>query len=297
LDGDKLAMRGKKRALVLGATGMVGEALARALLNEDWKVHGAARHTDEGKGKQLTRMGVELTRFDVTKDDPAELPEVNALFLEIWDPSRDDLIWPINFYGVGRVVERYAGAATIINGCTINVYGDGPEQPSEDSFCRPTSIYGQSRFAQEKLIDYFCLKSGSKGIHVRYAHANTAKRGRVRTMAEAIQRGASLGPDPDAKIQVISLEDFVRVTIGALEHAACPPTAVNCCHPRVWTMRELAEEIHRRLGEGKVVFDRHSGGIENSAYADATRMLAWFGEPAASLDTILDRVIADIKGT
>jgi len=286
---------GGEAALVVGVTGMVGSGVARALRAEGWHVFGVARGTDDAAALKLAEEGVEVMQYDVTSDDPGALPDVNAVFLEIWDPSRPELNWEINFYGVGRVVERYAGQATFVNGSTINVYGDGPGLPREDTGCRPTSDYGRSRFAQERLIDYFCYSSGSRGIHLRYAHANTAARGKVRRMAEAILRSESLGAEPDAKTQVIALEDAVRITTAALRKAETPPVAVNCCHPRIWTERELAEAICARLGKGEVVFDRERGGLERSVIADPTRMVTWFGQPAVPVDVIIDRVCRALK--
>ncbi|MEA3364796.1 MAG: NAD-dependent epimerase/dehydratase family protein [Candidatus Hydrogenedentes bacterium] len=250
-----------RRALVLGITGMVGAALARALQSEGWQVFGAARGSDPATALKLAEEDIEVMQFDVMADDPGILPDVNVVFLEIWDPSRPELTWDISFYGVGRVVERYAGQADFVNGSTINVYGAGPTFPNEDAPCRPDSEYGRSRFAQERLIDYFCYCSGSRGIRVRYAHANTAERGKVRRIAEAILAGDSLGTNPDGKTQVIALEDFVRITVAALQKVETRPIAVNCCHPKVWTERELAAEIHRRLGKGTVVFERGSRAI------------------------------------
>ncbi|MFO7974426.1 MAG: NAD-dependent epimerase/dehydratase family protein [Candidatus Hydrogenedentota bacterium] len=284
-----------RRALVLGVTGMVGAALARALHDDGWQVFGAARGTDRTIALKLAKEGIEVMQYDVTTDDPGALPDVTVVFLEIWDPSRPDLTWDINFYGVGKVVERYAGQAEFVNGSTIDVYGSGPSLPAEEAPCRPDSEYGRSRFAQERLIDYFCYCSGSRGIHVRYAHANTAERGKVRRIAEAILAGESLGPNPDAKTQVISLEDFVRVTVAALQKAETRPIAVNCCHPRVWTERELATEIHRRLGKGKVVFGRESGGVEQSVVADPARMVKWFGQPRIPVNEVLERVCRLLK--
>lgn len=283
-----------KTAMVLGATGKVGRALCESLVGDGWIVHGAARCGDPARVEELRDLGVRVVRHDVTRDDPAALPDADLLFLEIWDPTKPDLIWPINFHGVGAVVERYAGMADIVNGCTINVYGAGPDAPTEDTPPRPDGEYGRSRFAQEKLIDYFCHRHGRCGIHVRYAHSNSATAGMLYRTARSILDGESLGPDPDARLQAIAIEDFVRVTKLAAERMTDPPTAVNCCHPRVWTRRELAEELRRRLGRGAVVFDRESGGVENSAYADPARMIEWFGPPEVSIDTLLDRVVVGL---
>jgi nucleoside-diphosphate-sugar epimerase len=282
-------------ALVLGVSGMIGLPLAESLVAEGWQVHGAARFGDDAARQEVKALGVQDIRFDVTSDDPAVLPDVDVVFLEVWDPRREDLIWPINFYGVGRVVQRYAGKADIVNGCTINVYGDSADQPDEETPCRPTSVYGLSRAAQEKLIDYFVWQGGTKGIHVRYAHSNTSKQGMIRRLAEAILKSESLGPDPDARVQVISIEDFVRVTIASVEKMATPPTAVNCCHPQVWTRRQLAEAIHQGLGRGKVIFDRPEGGSEHSAYAKVDRMIDWFGSPTIAPELLIERVVSEIS--
>lgn len=298
------------RAMILGVTGRVGSALAQHLLAYEspddtdenmilWSVAGAARCSDNARSLQAMRLGVDVLSFDVLRDDPALLPDADVLFLEIWDPARPDLAWPLNVWGVGRVVEEYArrmgSRLTIVNGSTINVYGDGPRAATEDTPCHPNSDYGRSRWAQERLIDGLCARHGCRGIHVRYAHANIPDGGVVRRLAEQIARGESLGADPDARLQIIAMEDFVRVTAAAaIDRASNPPSAVNCCHPRVWTKRALAEEIHRRLGRGSVVFDADSGGLETSAYADAGRMIEWFGEPQTPLNSVIQRVVDDM---
>lgn len=282
------------KALVLGITGKVGQPLAKTLAAEGWEVLGAARCSNAATRAQIEASGVRVIPFDVTRDDARVLPDVDVVFLEIWDPSRPDLIWPINFHGVGRVVERYAGVADIVNGSTIGLYGSSAEPATEDTPPRPDNEYGRSRYAQEKLIDYFSVRGGRKAIHVRYAHANTPKAGAARRMAEAILAGRSLGLNPDARMQVIAIEDFVRVTKEAVKHMTCPPTAIHCCHPRVWTQRELAMELHRRLGRGTVVFDREQGGLETSVFADASRMVKLFGEPRVSLDVVLGRIVKDL---
>lgn len=285
----------QKRAFIVGISGKVGEALALELKERGWEVAGAARFSKPGRREFFRDRGIETYVFDVTRGDPARLPGADVVFLEIWDPDQPDLIWPINYFGVGRVVERYAGKADFVNGCTINVYGNSVDQPAEDFPCRPTNEYGRSRYCQERLIDYFCERSGSRAIHVRYAHANTAKAGVIRRFAQTILAEKSLGADPDARLQVIGLEDFVRVTAEAAERAEKPPVAVNCCDPRVWSKRELAEALRKRLGRGQVVFDVESGGEEQSAYARVDRMIDWFGPPRVPVDTLLARVVDELR--
>ncbi len=284
----------QQRALVLGVTGRIGSRLAKSLIDEGWDVHGAARMSVEPAGRELDLYGITTHQFEVTTDDPETLPDVDTLFLEIWDKSKPELNWEINYYGVGRVVQRYAGEADIVNGSTMSVYGRSPVPRSESTPCRPDRDYGRSRYAIEKLIDYFLYHFDKRGIHIRYAHANSARHGVIRHMAESILAGRSLGPNPDQKIQVIGYEDFVRVTLGAVEYLDNPANLVNCCHPEVFTKRDLAEAIHGKMQRGEVRFDRESGGAEESIHGDPGRMIEWFGEPTIPVDTLIQRVANDL---
>lgn len=285
-----------RTAIVIGVTGRVGSLLADSLLEHGWKVQGAARCSGAGQKEALAEKGIDVIPFDVLKDDPAALPDADVVFLEIWDPSQPLNIWPINFYGVGRIVERYAGKADFVNGCSSAVYGEHLQPNSETGTPpSPTTEYGRSRYCQERLIDYFCVTRGSRGIYLRYMHANSVKRGYVRRTAEKIIKGESIGDDPDARIQVIGIEDTVRMTRMAADRVDNPPEVVNCCHPRSWTKRELAEALLKKLGRGEVVFDVGTGGVEKSRYADTTKMVEWFGEPEVPVQTILDRVVEDIN--
>lgn len=281
-----------RKALVAGASGTVGRALALALVESGWAVHGLARFSNPAVREELEAAGVITHPFDITRDDPAGLPEAEVVFLEIWDPRcRPERLWPLNFYGIGRLVEAYAGRADFVNGCTIAVYGKSASQPDEASPCRPFGEYDRVRYAQERLIDYFCHVSGSRGIHLRYAHANSSGAGLLHRLCRQIIEETPFEEGPGERFQVIALEDFIRVTIAASDHLSDPPALLNCCHPRVWTLQELAGELHRRLGRGSVRFIRPSGGAEDSYIADPQRMIDLLGLPRVPLETVLERVV------
>lgn len=284
-------------ALVLGATGRIGMRLTGRLLDHGWSVYGAARMSDAGRVDELEALGVRPIEYEVQEDDPSVLPDVDVLFLEIWDPSLEDRQWAINYHGVGRVVERYAGAADIVNGSTLEVYGRRADLSDEESPCRPTSPYGRSRYALERLVDFFCERSESRAIHLRYAYANSSRHGVIRHLAEDILEGRSLGSDPDARLQMIGYEDVVRITRKAAREVASPPRIVNCCHPVVWRKRKLAEAIHDRLGTGTVRFDAPTGGTEGSFAGHTGRMIECFGRPEVSVDRLITRVAEDLIGS
>ncbi len=287
-------------ALVLGA-GRIGRRLCETLRQRGLTVHAAARFSDPATRHELAGLGVNTITYDARESDPATLPDVPLLFLELWAPTEHGLpdgrerIWSLNYHAIGRVAARYAGAADIINGCSGNVYGTHPEPRAEDDLQRPNDEYGLARFAQEKLLDFLCDERGSRLVHLRYYHANTPESGQIRRTAELIKAGESLGPNPDERVQVIAMDDFIRCTVAAAERRHEMPRAVNVCHPRLWTRRELAQRIHQALGQGQVRFDRDAGGREHSTTGDTSLMLKLFGQPQGDLETLIDDVAAAVR--
>ena len=276
-----------RRCLVLGA-GHVGGRLCRRLREAGYPVAAAARFSRSDTREELAGLGVRAHRFDITRDDPAALPEADLVFLEIWDPTRPELIWPINFFGVGRVVARYAGLADFVNGSTAGLYDPAAETPQKETdLPRPVGEYALSRFAQEKLIDFFCAEHGSRAVHLRYAHANAEDAGVILHLARKILKGESVGSGED-RIQVIGMEDFVRCTAAAADLVSNPPRVINICHPRVWTMRELGQRIRQELGRGEVVTE-DAPAAEKTMW-DASLMIEEFGPPQEDIEELIGRV-------
>ncbi|MFW6061038.1 MAG: NAD-dependent epimerase/dehydratase family protein [Phycisphaeraceae bacterium] len=291
------------RIMVIGASGRIGYRLCEQLRQQNATVLGAARFSDPDTRAALEKMGVQTLPYNVQTDDPATLPDADLLILEVWDPQRHagpdayEQIWSLNYTGVGRLVARYAGRADVVNGCSGNVYGSSAHAWTEADAPRPDTEYGLARFAQEKLIDFLCDQAGSRVCHLRYFHANTPDSGAIHRLAQSILRGESLGDAPDAYVRVIGMVDFVRCTLAAAARldAGTLPRAVNIVHPTLWTRRQLAERIHKALGQGAVVFDRESGGVEQSVYGEPSLMLETFGPPEEDLDTLIDQVCAQVR--
>jgi dihydroflavonol-4-reductase len=116
------------RALVTGATGKVGGATARALLERGDEVRALVR--DPGRAERLLPSGVELARGDVTEPDTIAAAAAgcelvfNAMGLpEQW--FRDDSIFDlVNARGTENVIRaaRQAGARRVVHTSTIDVF-------------------------------------------------------------------------------------------------------------------------------------------------------------------------------
>jgi len=278
------------RTLVVGCTGMIGRHIVNELLLRGCQVHGVARFREARVQAILTDRGVITHSFDVARDNPAKLPDADVVFFACRDASRPDLAWAIGFTGLARLVERYAGRALLVNGASGEVYAQGDLPPQrETDLPEPKGAEALACFTREAFLSHVCAERRTPAIHLRYFHANDETHGLVPGMARAIAAGRSLGGTPEARVQVIAIEDLVRCTIEGVNEAAVPAKVVNICHPRVWTMRELAETVHRVLGRGRVVFDTESGGAEASRTGDASEMERLFGPPRVPLQVVVER--------
>ena len=76
-----IALTSSTRCLVLGCTGMVGRRVVDQLLERRCRVHGAARFGDSQARERLRRRGVQAHPFDVTRDNPTGLSDVDVVFL------------------------------------------------------------------------------------------------------------------------------------------------------------------------------------------------------------------------
>ncbi len=294
-------MSKSKKALVLGASGVVGVPLCQSLVDRGWQVYGAARFGDPDKAQALEQTGAEKVVFYLTQDDPGQLPDVDTLIMEVWDRhfhaadigelDQAQPLWSLNFDAVARVASRYAGQADIVNGSTISLYGPRADRPSHETDApTPTDQYGLSRLAQERMLNFLCDQSGSRVTHLRYARSNTVQFGTVRRMADTILTGESQGRYPDQRIQVIGLDDFVRCTVEAAERIDQMPRAVHVVHPTIWTLRGLAERLQRGMGKGEVVFETEAGGARTSVWADPALMIDTFGPPQQDLEQLINEV-------
>lgn len=64
-------MNDDRHALIFGATGNIGGAVARELLRRGWRVRGVTRNPQSEKALTLSRLGAEMVQADM--DDPASL--------------------------------------------------------------------------------------------------------------------------------------------------------------------------------------------------------------------------------
>ena len=166
------------RALVTGATGKIGNAVARMLGERGDEVVALVR--DPAKARELLPEGVELARGDVT--DPASLrgaaEGIDGAFncmglFEQWfaDPGVFDRV---NAEGARNVVAaaREAGAKRVVHTSTFDVFHapqGGTVSEAEVADYPKDTAYERSKQLAERLV----VEEGERGIEVVIANPSS----------------------------------------------------------------------------------------------------------------------------
>jgi len=152
------------RALVTGATGFVGSAVARALLARGWEVRTLVRKGSDRRNLQT--LAVELAEGDLT--DAASLTgplaDCQALFHVAADyrlgaPDPDQL-YRVNVEGTRNILEacRAAGVARIVYTSSVATLALGPSGEAADETSplqesAAVGAYKRSKVAAERVVE------------------------------------------------------------------------------------------------------------------------------------------------
>jgi nucleoside-diphosphate-sugar epimerase len=170
------------KALVTGATGFTGGALARYLEGRGHHVRALVRQTP---GAQSSKSGspqadidrdVEVVRGDLT--DRASLQRavagmdvvfnVAALYREAGRPAAE--YRAVNAEAVGTLVEvgREAGVRRVVHCSTVGVHGDVEHPPAnEDAPLRPGDVYQETKLEGERIGRETAARTGMELVIAR----------------------------------------------------------------------------------------------------------------------------------
>ena len=114
--------KGKKTALVTGASSGMGKSIAKRLIQDGYQVYVAARSVD--KMADLARLGAQPLRMDVSKDD-----EIVA--------------------GVDTILVQTGGVDVLVNNAGFGLYGPVEEIPlAEARYQFEVNVFGAARLTQ-----------------------------------------------------------------------------------------------------------------------------------------------------
>jgi NADH dehydrogenase len=233
--------------LVTGPSGFVGSHVVPALLAAGHRVVALVR-SDAAGARVLGRLPpadrgrVELRSGDVTAPEtlPAALGGVDAVVHLVaiprdWDGGRS--LRRVNEEGTRHLVEamRTAGVGRLVHLGALGVVDD------------PRLHYASSKARAEQLV----AASGLAATILKPSVLWGERDGFFNILADLVRRSPLVVPVPGrgrSRFQPLAVTDLARCVVLALEREATVGQSYELGGPRIWTYREIVEEVIRTLG-------------------------------------------------
>jgi nucleoside-diphosphate-sugar epimerase len=267
-----------ERILIIGANGQIGSELVSALAQK----HGAANVIASDISADNLYGAARYTQLDVlSRDSLAKLVADEgitqvyqlAALLSATGEKAPLKAWTLNMDGLLNILEiaRERGEA----GKPLKVFWPssiaafGPNTPAENTpqytVMDPTTIYGISKLAGERLCEYYHTKYGVDVRSIRYPGIISFKSppgGGTTDYAIAIFHAALKGETyecflgPETTLPMIYMPDAIRATIELMEAPAAQVKIRSSYNVAgvSFNPRELADAITRAVPEFKIAY-------------------------------------------
>ncbi len=288
------------RILITGSSGLVGSALAPALMTRgvdvahiDIQANGAAR----GDVRDRERMQRAI-------DGASGIVHLAAVSRVIWGEQDPDLCWSTNVGGLRNVLELAASSPLrpwVIFASSREVYGQPDQLPViETCPVHAVNVYGRSKVEGENLVEE-ARRNGLRACTIRLSNVFGSTNDHVDRVVPAFARGAALGQTlrvdgADHTFDFTHIDDVARGIVALTELMTSGKTAPEPIHfvsgvPT--TLGELAAMAIRIAGNGGSVREAPPRDFDVArfygSFARAKELLGW--QPQVSLEQGLTRLI------
>ncbi|HEY5798720.1 MAG TPA: NAD-dependent epimerase/dehydratase family protein [Burkholderiaceae bacterium] len=282
-----------EKILIIGANGQIGSELVGALAQQHGadnviasdigadNVYGAARY------QRLDVLDAQALRTLVERENVTQIYQLAAL-LSATGEQMPLKAWTLNMDGLLNVLElakdRNACGRPLRIFWPSSIAAFGPNTPGrgtpQNTIMDPTSIYGISKLAGERLCDWYHTKYGVDVRSIRYPGIISYKSppgGGTTDYAIAIFHAALLGErydsflGPETTLPMIYMPDAIRATIALME-APSEQIEVRSSYNVAglsFNPRELADEIARQLAKNGKKFEIAYTPDSRQAIADS----------------------------
>jgi nucleoside-diphosphate-sugar epimerase len=250
-----MSERNDSLALVTGATGFTGGALARELVAHGWRVRALVR--DAAKAAPLKALGVELAEGDLTDAQAVDRAvagcthvfHIAAMYREAKHPDR--VYRDVNVGGTQHVLDAADrhGVRRVVHCSTVGVHGNVERVPADESApFDPGDIYQQTKLEGEELART-AFSNGLPGAVFRPVGIYGPGDLRFLKLFHAIQtRKFRMFGSGEVLYHLTYIDDLVDGIVRCGEHPAAQSEVFILAGPRYTTINELAAQVADAVG-------------------------------------------------
>ena len=280
LDGD---------VLVLGAGGKMGPTLARMArraLPAGREVLAVSRFSSAPARAALEHHGVRTIPCDLL--DPAaiaKLPDAaNVVFMagqKFGTGDAPGLTWMTNAVLPAFVAARYPRSRIVVfsTGCVYGLSAPDGGGSREDDRLDPPGEYANSCVARERVFAHHARLNGTPMLMFRLNYAIDLRYGVLHDVATKVWRDEPFDVTT-GHVNVIWQGDANARALESLARVANPPEVLNVTGRETVSTRWLAEQFAAAFGKTARITGTEAATVW---LANASKSLAWFGEPTVSL--------------
>ncbi|NHZ43948.1 NAD-dependent epimerase/dehydratase family protein [Massilia aquatica] len=311
-----------ERILIIGANGQIGSELAGALAQQ----HGAGNVIASDIGAANVYKAARYTQLDVldktrlaalVADEGITQVYQLAALLSATGEQAPLKAWTLNMDGLLNILEvaRERGEAgkplRVFWPSSIAAFGPNtpPQNTPQYTVMDPTTIYGISKLAGERLCEYYCTKYGVDVRSIRYPGIISFKSppgGGTTDYAIAIFHAALRGEryecflGPETTLPMIYMPDAIRATIELMD-APAANVAVRSAYNVAglsFNPGELAAAIRRAMPAFEIGYKPDSRQAIAASWPqsldDSTATADWGWKAQIGLDQLVADMLANI---
>lgn len=244
------------KVLVTGASGFIGNHLARSLTSEG---HEVVAHAGRGAIERVA-LPIPVVKGDLTVATTIEAfpPRIDAVVHLAHAespkefPGRARQTYATNVGATFALLEyaRTAGARRFIFASTGNVYGHQPVPIGENVRLVPHDFHGVTKAAAETLVAYYARTFGTAILRLFAVYGPGQQRARlIPSLVEAVRMGRPVVVDTNGGFQIspTHVEDVVEVIARTLDLDGS--WCVNVAGREAFSIAAIARKIATILGK------------------------------------------------
>lgn len=246
-------MIAKRTALVTGATGFIGRRLCERLKQDGWRVIAVARQEAAGPWDEMIVHELGSGPLTLRERPSAVFHLAGRAHALAERPGERESYFRVNVTGTQELLCALGDdfGVRIVYTSSVKACGEatGPEGVNEEVACTPTTPYGESKLAAEKVL--LSSPFGQQAIVLRLAMVfGEGQKGNLGEMIKAVSRGRFPPVAENGnRRSLVHVDDVIESLLAAM---TAPVAAAGRVYfitgLRAWSSREMYVEICRGLG-------------------------------------------------